>query len=674
MPHLPQIEVEQLREQIRHHDRQYYVEAAPEIGDLEYDRLLQRLKDLEAKHPELVTPDSPTQRVGDALVGDLPKLTHREPMLSIENTYSVDELREFASRTSKLLAGDTIDWVVELKIDGVAIATIYENGLLARALTRGSGSIGQDVTHNVRTISDVPLRLCGTDFPAVIEIRGEVYMTNSDLVKINRLQSERGESVFANTRNFTAGSIVLKDPKTCASRPLKFFAHSVGYCEGLRAATHLEFLEKIGGYGLRPTPLVQCFPHIDKAIEYCEELIGRLHEFDFEVDGLVLKVNSFEQRERLGATSKSPRWVVAYKFEKYEAATRLNRIDVQVGKTGAITPVAELSPVSLAGTTVSRASLHNADEIRRKDIRVGDVIIVEKAGKIIPHVVRVEAHRRITDLPEYEFPIACPECRTPLVKDDTGVYVRCPDRQCPAQLRERIRHFGSRNCMNIEGLGDSLVNQLVGERLVQDCADLYRLELEQLTKLRGMKDKSPRNLLQAIESSKSAGMVRVLNALSIRHVGTRVATVLAESFSSMDELEQASVDDLSKINEIGPIIAESVYSFLQSEHGRKAIADLRNAGVNMEGRKQAGVRGGALAGKTFVVTGTIPGYKREELHALIAQHGGRPTSSVSSKTDFLLVGDDAGSKLDKAKKLGVTVLQKEDLDRMIAECLPVAGQ
>ena len=663
----PQQEIERLRAEIRYHDRLYYVESRPEISDLDYDRLLQRLKQLEMEHPDLIAPDSPTQRVGDAPVAYLTQVAHRVPMLSIDNTYSLAELREFGARTAKLLEGESIEWVVELKVDGVAVALIYEDGLLARALTRGNGVVGDDITHNVRTVADVPLRLCGGDVPAVLEVRGEVYMTNTDLVQLNEAQQQQGEAPFANTRNVTAGSIRMLDPRVCAARRLRVFCHGVGYCEGIRATTHAEFLREIAGYGLPPTPLAECFPTFDKAVDYCGEVIERLHEFDFEVDGLVLKVNRFEQRERLGARSKSPRWVVAYKWEKYEATTRLNAINVQVGKTGAITPVAELEPVQLAGTTVSRASLHNADEIERKDIRVGDVVVVEKAGKIIPHVVRVEKHERITELAPFPFPKNCPECDTVLVKDEGGVYIRCPNRDCPAQVKERIRHFASRNCMDIEGLGDKLVDQLVASGLVKNYGDLYRLTLEQLLTLERMGQKSSENLLAGIAASKDRGLARVLNALSIRHVGVRVASVLAESFASIDQLQQASVEQLSHTNEIGEIIAESVYRFLHSPHGAQTLAELRALGVHMEGAKQATAAGeGVLAGKTFVVTGTLQKYSRDEIHALIQRHGGRPTASVSKKTDYLVAGAEAGSKLAKAQQLGVAILNEEEFEKLLA--------
>ena len=442
----------------------YYVEAAPEISDRDYDKLMERLKQLEAAHPELIAPDSPTQRIGDQPVSELPQVAHRVPMLSIENTYSLEELKSFGVRTAKLLAGEPIEWVVELKVDGVAVSLVYEDGLLVAGITRGNGRVGDDVTHNVRTIRGIPLRLEGKKHPRILEPRGEIYMANSDLVRLNERQKAEGKPLFANTRNVAAGSIRQLDPRIFAERRLRFFCHSVGDREGLDARTHIDFLKEMTDYGIPITPGVACFPSFEAAAEHCEQLIERLHELDFEIDGLVLKVNRYDQRERLGATSKAPRWVIAYKFEKYEATTRVNAIRVQVGKTGTITPVADLEPVELAGTIVSRASLHNAEEIERKDVRVGDVVVVEKAGKIIPHVVRVEVTERKGELPAFAFPKKCPECGTPAVKDEGGVYIRCPNPACPAQIKERIRYYASRNAMDIEGLGDELIDKLVDRK------------------------------------------------------------------------------------------------------------------------------------------------------------------------------------------------------------------
>ena len=664
MPKDPAAEIVKLREEIRRHDRKYYVEAAPQISDLEYDRLMDRLKELEARHPGLLTPDSPTQRIGDQHVGELAEVPHRLPMLSIDNTYSLQELRKYHDRTSKLLGGEPVEWVVELKIDGVAIAVLYEDGALVRGVTRGNGRIGDDITHNVRTIGDVPLRLSGPRVPPVLEVRGEIYMANSDLVKLNELQKKKGLAAFANTRNVTAGTVRVLDPRVCAERRLRFFCHGVGYASGLKAASHVEFIEEMAGYGLPATPQVQCFQSFDAAVEHAEELIGRLHELDFEIDGLVFKVNRFDQRERLGSTSKSPRWLIAYKFEKYEATTLLREIRVQIGKTGAVTPVAELEPVELAGTTVSRASLHNADEIERKDVRPGDVVVVEKAGKIIPHVVRVQKHERKGSLRKFVFPTECPECDTKLVRDEGGVTIRCPNMECPAQLRERIQYYTSRNAMDIEGVGDKLIEQLIETKLVRCYGDLYRLQLDPLVRLERMGRKSSENLLEAIEQSKDRGLARLLNALSIRHVGTRVASVLAQSFPAMDALMAADVEKLSATSEIGPIIARSVYDFLHGDYGRRTIEDLRGQGVKMaSGAAAEGPR--LLEGKTLVVTGTLAKHTRDEIQELIARHGGRAASSVSKNTDYVVAGEKAGSKLAKAQQLGVPVLTEEQLEELL---------
>lgn len=659
----PAQQIEELREQIRYHDKKYYVDAAPEISDLEYDRLVERLKKLEAAHPELITPDSPTQRVGDQPVGELPPVEHRVPMLSIDNTYSLEELRAYGARIARLLPGEKIEWVVELKIDGVAVSLLYERGVLVRGATRGNGRVGDDITHNVRTLSEVPLRLLGSRVPEELEVRGEVYMTNSDLVRLNEEQQRRGEPTFANTRNVTAGTIRLLDPRICAARRLRLFCHSVGFARGLRAKTHMEFLEEIRGYGLPVTPHAELFPDFEGALAHCEQQIEHLHELDFEIDGLVLKVNRFDQRERLGATSKSPRWMIAYKFEKYEATTRLLRISVQVGKSGAITPVAELEPVELAGTTVSRASLHNAEEIARKDVREGDVVVVEKAGKIIPHIVRVERHLRREELPPYRFPRTCPECHTRLVKDEGGVYIRCPNLECPAQIKERLRYYASRNAMDIEGLGDKLVDQLVERGLVRNVADLYRLTSDQLQGLERMGPKSSQNLLEQIERSKSRGLARLLNGLAIRHVGARTAALLAEHFQSMEKLEHASIEELAAVPEVGPVIAQSVYDFLHSDFGRRTIAELHQLGIDMTAPRRAA--GGALAGKTIVVTGTLSHYTRDQIQELIIQHGGHPASSVSRQTDFVVAGEKAGSKLDKARELGVPVLNEQEFEALL---------
>lgn len=661
-------EIERLRDEIREHDRRYYVDAAPIISDREYDKLLDKLKEREAAHPELITPDSPTQRIGDQPMEGLTQVRHRVPMLSMDNTYNLDELQKYGERTARLLPNEEIAWDVELKIDGVAVALTYENGLFVQGATRGDGHVGDDVTHNLRTVRGVPLRLHGKNVPPSIEIRGEVYMTNADLADINARRQAAGKELYANTRNTAAGGIKLLDPRLCAERRLRFFGHGVGYAENLDINSHAEFLKRINSWGVPATPLVARFENFSAAVEHCQSLVGRLHELDFEVDGLVLKVDRFDLRDRLGATSKAPRWLVAYKFEKYEATTRVNDIFVTVGKSGALTPTADLEPVLIAGSTISRVSLHNVEEIARKDVRIGDTIVVEKAGKVIPHVVRVEKHLRPDDAREFVYPKKCPACGTKLEKDEGGVYIRCPNFSCPAQIGERLLYFASRSAMDIEGLGEKLADQLIESGLVHDFADLYELTEEKLVELERMGKKSAEKLVANIAASKTRGLARLLNALSIRHVGTRVSTTLAQHFGEIDPLLDASEEDLSNVEDVGPVIAESVYRFLHSDRGSWAIERLRAAGVDMTEPKRAPApaTGGPLAGKTVVVTGTLEKYKREEIEALIVEQGGRAGSSVSKKTDFLVAGEKAGSKLEKAQKLGVKILTESDFEKLIA--------
>ncbi len=667
-------QIERLRDQIRAHDRKYYLEAAPEISDLEYDRLLESLRSLESQFPDLVSPDSPTQRIGDEPVPYLQQVDHRLPMMSIDNTYSEVELRAFAARVQKLLDGAAVEWVVELKVDGAAISVTYEQGRLVQAATRGNGRTGDDVTHNLRTMVDVPLVLADHEnLPEILEVRGEVHMRNSDLTLLNERQKELGGAPYKNTRNVSAGSIRLLDPRETAQRPLRLMCHGVGYCQGLTVDTHLAFLTQLQSFGLPITPGIRSFSNIDDAIRHGDELMERLHELDFEVDGLVFKVNSFAQRKILGATSKSPRWVVAYKLEKYEATTRLNQIRVQIGKTGAITPVAELEPVELAGTTVSRASLHNAEEIARKDVRVGDIVVVEKAGKIIPHIVRVERHLRESELAEFQFPTHCPECGFELVKDQGGVSIRCLNVACPAQLKERLRHFASRNAMDIENLGEKLIEQLVTLGLVCDYADLYHLDVQTIQELPRMAEKSAQNLIEGIAASRDRGLARLLYALAIRHVGANVSRVLAGRFESVGAIQKATVEELSSIPEIGDVIARSVYDFFHSEVGIRVLNELMQAGVAMQS-----LRGGnwvdqsaaALAGKTVVVTGTLTKFTRDGIQELIRIHGGRASNSVSKKTDFVVAGENAGSKLDKARELGVTILSETEFQERLDRARP----
>ncbi|MDR2345517.1 MAG: NAD-dependent DNA ligase LigA [Planctomycetaceae bacterium] len=622
--------IESLRKQLWDYDQKYRA-GEPVISDIEYDKLLKQLQVLEEQSGKPIPLDSPTQRVGKDSVTGLITITHRVPMLSIENTYSIGELRDFGNRVdrhiksnlsdSNLLDSNLLDsklsessdigdskstnkksqadsnfsWVVELKIDGVAATLIYENGLLVRGLTRGDGISGDDITHNIRTIKDIPLKLNIPEPPAaltqkssasnlkppkLLEVRGEIYMRNSDLTILNQSQQLSGQPTFANTRNVTAGSIRLLDSRICAGRHLRFFAHSIGEYEGLRSDNHFDFLREIESYGISPIPHVKLFNSFSEAANYCESLYENednfLSSLDFEIDGLVLKVNDFSLRKKLGVTSKYPRWVIAYKVEKYEAVTQLEQISVQVGKTGVITPVAELTPVELAGTTVSRASLHNAEEIERKDIRAGDIVVVEKAGKIIPHVVRVEKHLRKFENKVYEFPKNCPACGSKLVKDEGGVYIRCANHECSAQMKERIRYFASRAAMDIEGLGDKLINQLVDNGLISNFADIYRLSTEKLEsgKIERMGKRLAVKLINNIDKSKNRDLAKFINALSIRHVGAGTAKLIAKHFKTITRLIEATEEEISQVDGIGEIIAASLYNFLHSDYGKKTIEEL----------------------------------------------------------------------------------------------------
>ena len=665
----------ELRRDIDRHDR-LYRQGMPEISDLEFDRLMERLVRLETEHPEWKNADSPTQRVGGEPVEGLTQVTHRVPMLSIENTYNIAELCEFGERVKKRIPDGPVAWVVELKIDGVAASLVYENGLLVQGVTRGNGIVGDDITHNIRTIRDVPLVL-EPKKNGLFEVRGEVYMTGEALRHLNERQLAEGKPAFANTRNVTAGSIRLLDPKVCAQRHLRFFAHSVGSTEGMTATNHFDFLKELEGYGIPVTPHVRRFASFEEAVAYCEELSSEestlLDDIDFEIDGLVLKVDDFAQREILGSTSKSPRWMIAYKVEKYEATTTLREIRLQVGKTGAVTPVAELEPVELAGTTVSRASLHNAEEIRRKDIRVGDVVVVEKAGKIIPHVVRVVLEERKKKLPEFEFPTTCPVCDEPLAKDDGGVFIRCTNINCPAQLKEKLRYFAGRSAMEIDGLGEKLIEQLVTTGLVKKLGDLYRLEKEELLALDRMGEKSADKLLEAIEKSKRQGLARLLGALSIRHVGTGTARALARRFGSMRTLREASLEELQSTDDVGEIVAQSVWDFFRDPVSAATVDDLAASGIMMECLPDENDdKPQLLAGQTIVVTGTLEKYKRHEIEQFIVSLGGKCASNVSKKTAFVLAGADPGGKVEKADKLGVRVVSENEFEAMIAPAAPAA--
>lgn len=664
--------IAELRKEINHHNRLYYVEAKPEITDHAFDKLLEELQKLESAHPELITPDSPTQRVGGEPIDGFVTVTHQVPMLSIDNTYNSEELKEFDNRVRKALPGEVIEYVVEPKIDGVAISLTYENGLFTIGATRGDGERGDDVTHNLRTMPDVPLRLHTDSPPPLIEVRGEVYMTREELIRVNREREKEGEEPYANPRNLSAGTLKQLDPKESSKKKLRLFAYGLGGAEGVSVSTHLELLALFKQLGFPVNPHITPCATIDDVLAQVDIWAEKRHTLPYETDGLVIKVNNLAQREKLGVRSKSPRWLVAFKFAAEQALTKLHAIDVQVGKTGKLTPVARLDPVKLAGTTVSNATLHNAQEIIRKDIRVGDMVVVEKAGEIIPYVVRSEPEARTGKEKVFKFPEKCPVCSGVVEPDEDQVFYYCTNAACPAQLKERLRYFAMRGSMDIEGLGEGVIDQLVDTGLVTSIPDLFRLKLEQIVDLqlvgekaqRRLGEKNGKSLIDGIATSKDRGLTRLLTGLGIRHVGEHVADLLAQKFGNMDALQQASADELSRIDGIGPQRANTIHAYFQSVGGKKTIEELRELGVKLT-EQQRKVPTGGLSGKTVVVTGTLEKHSRDEMEALIKQLGGKPSGSVSKKTDYVVAGEKAGSKLDKANALGVKVLTEDDFLEMI---------
>ena len=660
--------IEQLRDQIRRHDHLYYTLGRPEISDRDYDRLMEELRALEAEHPELVVPDSPTQRVGEQPLEGFAHVRHAVPMLSIDNTYSPGELREFDARLRKALGAEDYDYVVDPKIDGVAVGLRYEQGRLVLGATRGDGHTGDDITQNVRAIRSVPLRLLGEDVPALVEVRGEVFWPRSDFERVNQRRVQAGEEPFKNPRNATAGTLKQLDARIVARRGLAFCAHGYGRIEPFppRVTLHIELFELLRRWGVPVSAHMRRCADIDAVIAFVEEWEVRRHELDYDTDGLVVKVNQLALRERLGATSKAPRWCIAFKYAAEQAESRIVSVDFQVGKLGTITPVANLEPVELAGTTVRRATLHNFDQVRRLDLHLGDAVIVEKAGEIIPQVVRVLPEKRPAGARAIEPPAACPECGGQVVQDEGGVYLRCINPACPAQALERLKFFCGRDQMDIEGAGPKLLEALYTQGLVRSFADLYHLpdHREKLVQIERLGEKSVDNLLEAIERSKRQPLARVLAALGIRHVGANTAELLAEHFGDMDALASATETQLMEIDGVGPEVAASLVAWFDSDAGRQTIDALRSAGVNMTQPRHARPAKAPLAGKSVVVTGTLRGYSRKEIERRIKELGGKPTSSVSGKTDFVLAGENPGSKLDKARRLGVRIIDEDEFETL----------
>lgn len=661
-------EAKHLREQIHYHSHRYYVLDNPEISDAEFDRLMRRLLEIEQRYPELATGDSPTQRVGGQPAEGFARFTHPTPMLSLGNTFSAEELRAFHSRVVSGLGNERIEYVVELKIDGLALNLLYDNGRLQVGATRGDGTVGEDVTTNVRTIRAVPLLLAPDEAPVpdVLEVRGEVYMPRAAFDRVNRDKEAAGEAPFANPRNAAAGSLRQLDPKVTASRSLDFFVHGMGRRDGLGTVTYSETLEVLRKLGFKINPHYQVFDTIDDVISACESWQEKRVDLPYDIDGIVIKVNSFAAQEALGSTAKDPRWAIAYKYPAEQAVTVIEDIVLRVGRTGSVTPTAVLRPVRLAGSTVSRATLHNADYIADKDIRIGDAVIIHKAGEIIPEVISVIPTHRTGREVIFAMPSICPECGGPVVRQASEVAHKCVNPACPALLREGLIHFASRDAMDIEGMGPAVVALLLDAGLVRDAADLYHLTADQIARLARMGDKSAQNLIDAIERSKKAGLSRALFALGIRFVGVKAAGTLARHFGSMDAISRASLDELTALPEIGPKIAESLLSFFASPANITVIDRLKSAGVRLEEEQRVALTG-PFTGKAFVLTGTLPSLTRAQATAMIEQLGGKVSSSVSKKTDYVLAGEEAGSKLDKAHQLGVAVLSEEEFLRLVNE-------
>jgi DNA ligase (NAD+) len=653
--------IAELREQIERHNRLYYVLARPEISDQEYDRLMAELITLEEAHPELRTPDSPSQRVGGSPLEGFATVEHAVPMMSIDNTYDAAAVREFDDRVRRGLGGEEVAYVLEPKIDGIAVGLRYEKGLLVLAATRGDGRRGDDITVNARTIQTIPLRLTGTDVPEIVEVRGEIFMPNTSFQKVNQELVAAGEEPLKNPRNATAGTLKNLDPKVVARRQLDFLTHGIGQVSDLPTDSYWSWLNHLRSWGLPVCPHTVHAQNVDEVLQAIEAFAKVRGTLPYQTDGMVVKVDSLSQRQRLGATSKSPRWVIAYKYPAEQMPTRLRAVTWQVGKGGTLTPVAELEPVFLAGTTVKRASLHNIEQIQRLDIRSGDTVIVEKAGEIIPYVSGVVLAQRPAEARPIEPPTACPSCGQPPEREEGTPYIRCNNPACPDQFKERLRWFCGRNQMDIEEVGEKLIDQLVDSGLVRGFADLYRLTPDQLAGLERMGQKSAQNVVNAIAASRQAGLDRLLAGLGIRHVGNRVAYVLASQFGTLDALAAASTEQLAAVHEIGPAIAASVHGYFHSDAGRQTIADLKAVGVDPKmARPAADPATLPLAGQTVVVTGTLTKFDRPEIEALIVKLGGKASGSVSKKTSFVVAGESAGSKLAKARELGVPVVTEEE--------------
>ncbi|MBU4346151.1 MAG: NAD-dependent DNA ligase LigA [Candidatus Omnitrophica bacterium] len=654
--------IEKLRQQIRHHDYLYYVLSQSQISDKEYDDLMQRLKGMEDKYPQFKTDDSPTVRVSGGILKGFKTVRHKQKMFSLDNTCSFQGLKDWDKRVHKGLPSEKVEYVIELKMDGVSASITYEKGRLIIAATRGDGQTGEDITENIKTIRAIPLTLRGKYIPDFIEIRSEVYMGKKDFQILNKERENDGEVLFANPRNATSGSLKLLDRGLVAKRRLNFFAHSLGAYKGVRIISQWEFFKRLNDWGLRFNPHSKLFKNLDEVIDYCKLWQEKRERLDYDIDGIVIKVNSIEQQKRLGFTSKSPRWAVAYKFPARQATTRLKAISVQVGRTGVITPVAELEPVECGGVIIKHATLHNFDEIKRLNVKEGDRVLIERAGEVIPKVVKVVNSQGKKTFP---IPKVCPVCLAKAIKEkEEDVAYRCINPTCPAQLKRGLIHFASRGAMDIEGLGEAVVEQLVEKGMLRDFADIYSLGKEDLLKLELFKDKKAQNLLAAIERSKHRPLSRLIYGLGIRHVGEKAAYVLANRFQVLENLVKADSADFDAVYEIGLVMAESIVEFFKQKSTQQLIKKLKEAGLKLK-EEAIPIKRSVLAEKTVVFTGEFRSFTRLQAQDIVRQLGGSSASSVSKNTDFIVAGGNPGSKFDKAKKLGVSIINEEKFKEMI---------
>jgi DNA ligase (NAD+) len=657
--------VKALKAQIAHHDHRYYTLDAPEISDASYDALLRELKALEAAHPELITPDSPTQRVSGAPLDKFTRVTHRQPMLSLSNAFSDEDLQDFDERIRRGLAVDAVDYTCEPKMDGLAIELVYEGGAFVQGSTRGDGVVGEDVTANLRTVRNLPLTLKGADLPRLLEVRGEVFIRSADFQRMNARLVAQGEEPFVNPRNSAAGSLRQLDPSITAGRPLSLFVYEVGVVDGKSFTSHREKLDWLAQVGLPVNPRRYAARGAAEVAQAYAGLLAERHALPYEIDGLVVKVDDLDLRARLGQVSKSPRWAIAWKFPPEEMEATVEDIQVQVGRTGAITPVACLAPVFVGGVTVSRATLHNEDELRRKDVRIGDQVFVRRAGDVIPEIVTVITSKRTGAERQFTFPTACPVCGAPVQKEEDGVIARCTGKHCPAKLAGRLRHFATRTAMDIDGLGERLCEALVEAGRVKSVADLYRLEVGELMTLERMGEKSAQNLVAAIEASKRPSLRRFISALGVPEVGEATAKALADAFRDVHRLMAASLDELQAVRDVGPEMAKAIRGYFEDPDHRAVVEALLAAGVEPE-PPEAPTAGGVFTGKTVVLTGTLSSMTRDEAKAEIERRAGKVSGSVSKKTDFVVAGEDSGSKLKKANELGVKVLSEAEFRALLA--------